>query len=668
MNSHRFVLTSLLIVVLTFVGFASTASEQIPDPPIHCGDLLAKRIVSGIDRDSGPPIPPTDYDVEHYDLDLSLDFETESVDGSVEITARSLVPAFSLFRVDLRSNMTVSGVTREGTPLSFTHLLDRIAITLDQTFGIDELFAVRIEYSGQPINEAFSCFQFGEHAGIPIMNTLSEPWYARNWWPCKEDPSDKATADLSFTVPADMIAASNGTLVEVVDNGPTKTYHWQSSYPIATYLVSLTVSAYETFSEDYITAGGDTMSVDYFAYAEDLAEAQGYWLGTTVEHLEYFRSVYGEYPFIDEKYGIIEQLNGGIEHQTLTGLPDCCLGGSVLNSHELAHQWWGNMVTCATWHDIWLNEGFATFSSALWLDQEEPNGYKDFLDMLNNESGWETSVYRYDISDIMAIFFGGPIYNKGAWVLHMLRGVLGDEDFFGAIGAYREAFEYESATTEDFESAIEAYLGQSLGWFIDEWIYGVGRPDYEYTWWQPDSLGMVTVVIRQVHENAPPFKMPIEIDVETTQGVERFTVWDSLETQAFQLSVTSPVVSIEFDPDDWILDWHTEVPVMAVDHAPRSGDRTQFTSAWPSPFVSAVELSFLIPIATATPQQLIDLAVYDIGGRQVRTTFSGQLGPGRHAVTWDGEDDEGHDVGCGVYFVLLRSGKDATVRRIVKVE
>jgi aminopeptidase N len=611
-------------------------------------------------------VAPTTFDVDHYDLSIDVDFSTQTIQGDVAITGRSTVPFLPILLIDLEDGMAVSSITRGTSALTWSHAGDRLVINLDSPLGTGETFTVRIVYSGHPLEGGLMSFSFDRHAGSDIASTLSEPWFARNWWPCKESPTDKATADVRFTAPANMIAASNGLLSEVIDHGATKTWHWRTDYPIATYLISGAISNYAAFSTTYAPLAGGSMPVDFYVYPEHESIALAEW-GITVDQIETFRGFFGEYPFVAEKYGMAEfPFGGAMEHQTLTSLGDCCIESDLTMAHELAHQWWGDMVTCATWGDIWLNEGFATWSEALWYEELHPgNGYRDYMNWLDL-GGFNGPIYRYDLSDPWEIF-DGIVYYKGAWVVHMLRGVLGESAFWNGLTAYRAAYEGASATTEDLESVFEASSGQEIGWFFDEWIYGANQPNYRYSW-QADTpdVGQLTLTIVQVQDDAPPFTMPIDIDVQTTSGTQRFRVMNTEGVQSFVLDVTGTPTGVVFDPENWILDWHAP-GVVDVGSEPVAGIvGPTFDAIRPLPFQS----SLVIPYRTGTRPDgshasATTLSIYDVTGRLVRRYVEQSSGPSGEIV-WDGRNEEGAAVAGGVYFLRLSGGPRSDVRRVVR--
>jgi aminopeptidase N len=312
-----------------------------------------------------------DFDAIYYGLDLKINVSTEIIYGAVTMQAKSKVTNLNTVALDLYDNMTVDSIKMETTNLSYTHSADLINITLDRTYTLDESFLLTVYYHGHPVEGGFQAFDFSYHGSpsMPIISSLSEPYFARTWWPCKDHPSDKAdSADINVTIPSNLIVASNGVLKTVIDNGDgTKTYKWHESYPITTYLVSVAITNYQIFSDYYHYSPTDSMEVRYFVYPEYYSEAVANY-GITVGAIEFFAQTFGEYPFVTEKYGMAHfPWGGGMEHQTCTSLLYSWYDSYVI-VHELSHQWWGDYITCGSWHHIWLNEGFATYCEALYYE------------------------------------------------------------------------------------------------------------------------------------------------------------------------------------------------------------------------------------------------------------------------------------------------------------
>jgi hypothetical protein len=422
-----------------------------------------------------------------------------------------------------------------------------LTVNLDRASTTGETVVVTVDYNGDPAGGAFG---WSSYAGRDMIWTLSEPYGARDWWPCKDLNSDKAdSVDITVTVPDNLVVASNGLVVSDVDNGATRTTHWKSNYPIATYLVSLAIYPYTQYNDWYNPlGGGDPMEVQFFIYPEHVGVVEPNY-DLTVPMIGVFAQAYGEYPFVDEKYGHAEfTWGGGMEHQTLTSM-----GGwsEDLIAHELAHQWWGDMVTCEDFGHIWLNEGFATWSEAYWAEQ-----YYDFAtyqEYMSIASYYGPGTIFVEDPLTENIFDGNLSYNKGSWVVHMLRGVLGDVDFFDGLALYRSSHLYGSATTEQLQEAMDTVRGRDLTAFFQQWIYGDYFPIYTYDWIQGPQPGEITVTIIQEQTDTGLFTMPIRLRVNTTDGPVDITVENSLVTEDYVLTVPGTAESVVLDPDRWIL-------------------------------------------------------------------------------------------------------------------
>jgi hypothetical protein len=300
------------------------------------------------------------------------------------------------------------------------------------------------------------------------------------------------------------------------------------------------------------------MPVDFFIYPQsDTTDNRNGWR-LTVDMLSTFEEMFGPYPFRDEKYAIYQfPFGGGMEHQTATGQGGNYAFSQYLSSHELAHQWWGDMVTCATWHDIWLNEGFATYSTALWLEHasgtSDPDARSAYMEARRPQQ-LTGSVYVYDITDSARIFSSNYSYSKGAWVVHMLRGVVGDEDFFDILAAYRERYEFSTATTEDFRAVAEEVWGGDLEWFFDQWVYGGGAPGYRYGWQEHEVNGRryLEITLEQTQSEGV-FQMPIQIATRENGQNRSYLVWSDARSENLLIPVSGPVQDVDLDPDDWIL-------------------------------------------------------------------------------------------------------------------
>jgi hypothetical protein len=556
---HRFppALVLLGLILAMALPAASHPTPDHDDPATWRQDVLAHRFAEAdrkaalgklqLRAEAEKTFNQDQYDVTHYDLDLLLWPSTSNLSGTAAATVTVVGQPISTIDLDLRSNLTVSEATVGGSATGFTRSGNLVTVQLDRAYGPGESVTVSLTYSGDPDGEYFGWSSFG---GQPMIWTLSEPFGARHWWPCKDVNTDKPDAmDIRVTVPPDLIVASNGRLLSDVDHGTTRTFHWRTDYPIATYLVSLAIHPYAQYSDWYTPLdGGDPMEVAFYVFPSHLDDVQATY-ALTVPMIEAFAQGYGEYPFVDEKYGHAEFVwGGGMEHQTISSM-----GGwsEDLISHELAHQWWGDMVTCADFGHIWLNEGFATWSEAYWKETTEGvDTYRQYMDIAAYYGGG--TIYVEDpLND--NIFDGNLSYNKGSWVVHMLRGVLGDQDFFAGLALFREQHLYGSATTEQLRDALEQVSGRDLDAFFAQWIYGDYFPEYRLDWAEGPGPGQVTVTIDQLQTQTGLFTMPITLRLTTDQGTEDVRVENSQASEQYVLDAAGTVQAVDLDPDDWIL-------------------------------------------------------------------------------------------------------------------
>jgi hypothetical protein len=573
-----------LIVSLCLLGAPEAVGGDDEDGLGTCKHGLAHVQRGGFGRPNAGAEAPTDTDVLHYVLDIEIVPPSDWLGGTNTITVRSLVDGLMSFQIRLHDTFNITDVQVGGSPASWQRLsATTIEVSLDRAYDAGEEFEVFIAYDGYPQPEGFGSINFTSQGGYDLVFTLSEPWFAYTWWPAKDGTTDKATGELKITVPDTLTVASNGLLVSVDDvGGGRDRHHWYTGYQTATYLFSFSATHYNTFSDTYVYDGG-SMPLEFFIYpSSDTPSNRNKWLDT-IAMLAAFDGIFGLYPFIDEKYGIYQfGFGGGMEHQTMTGQGSF---GETLTAHELAHQWWGNMITCGTWQDIWLNEGFATYSEALWMEFKPGSPGLPALHAhmaTRRPSNVNGSVYvpAEDADDFYRIFSSNFSYRKGAWVLHQLRHVVGDQTFFDILDAYREAFIYGSAITEDLREVAEGVHGSDLTWFFDEWVYDIGAPAYRYAWQTHDINGQdyVELYLKQAQDPSYPiFVMPLDIVMTTLSQPVTHVIWNDAQAEHFLLEAPSDFVLLNVDPDDWTL--HTsnsttpyvEGPPKVVVSAPAPG-------------------------------------------------------------------------------------------------
>ncbi|MBT8190696.1 MAG: T9SS type A sorting domain-containing protein, partial [Bacteroidia bacterium] len=420
------------------------------------------------------------------------------------------------------------------------------------------LDSISISYEGVPSHSGFGTFETATHNGVPVLWTLSEPYGAKHWWPCKQDLNDKIDSiDVIVRVPEGNKVGTSGVLInEISDSSGTVQYHWKHRYPIPAYLIAISVTNYEEFT-DYVFYGpDDSIPVVNYVYPEDLqiAKVQLY---NTVEQMELFNELFGLYPFADEKYGHMQfNWGGGMEHQTMSSM-----GGFSyqLQAHELAHQWFGDKVTCGSWQDIWLNEGFATYLTALTFEFLNPgsgawyNWKRSAINEVTNSAGGSTFVY--DTTNVSRIFNGRLTYRKGALILHMLRWKLGDEIFFNAIKNYINdpelAFGY--ARTSDLQRHLESESGFDLDEFFDDWLYGQGYPRYIFNYNYQDNKLRVRLDQETSHESVDFFEMPVPVLISGDVSDTLLIFDHQFSGQEYEFDIDFEPNEITIDPDHWLI-------------------------------------------------------------------------------------------------------------------
>lgn len=511
-----------------------------------------KALAFGGDKDAQDQPTPNQslYDVDYYELVFDLDPGSHLLTGTTTVKATVLTGPLTEIELDLYDNMTVSAVTSGGVGAAFTHTSnDILTITLDRSYSTGEQVTLVIDYSGTPVGGSFG---FEPVGGETLIWTLSEPYGARTWFPCKDYPYDKAEAvDIKVTVPTGMITASNGKLMEQTDDGTTAYSWWHEDHPITTYLISLAIYPYSVTHDTYVTAMGDSVDLVFYDFPDN--QASNWQTNSKVKDMmSVYAEHYGEYPFPEEKNGNAEfTWGGGMEHQTCASIG---FYGEWLVAHEVSHQWFGDNITCKTFNHVWLNEGFATYSEALW--SEMTYGEEAYwADILANQYFGGGTIYVPDTNDHGRIFHSGLSYNKASWVLHMLRHIVGDDTFFDILRAYTAQYADSVADTEDFKNLCESMSGMQLDDFFDEWIYGEYYPIYSYDWTSQSAATSgwdVTLDVSQVQE-WQLFTMPIDVKITTTAGEENFVIQNSEALEQYVLNVQDEPLDVALDSNHWIL-------------------------------------------------------------------------------------------------------------------
>ncbi len=502
------------------------------------------------------------YDVTFHHLDVAVERTSTAISGHVRTRAVALAP-LGAFGFELHPNLAIDSVLINGVPAVVTRAGGDATATSTTPLDSGQTFEARIYYGGLPPSGASAAIGNGISNGTSgawgnrITWTLSQPFSAYEWWPCKQDLPDKIDSIfVSITTSDDNKAGSNGLLVAStpLPDGRIR-YDWQSRYPIAYYLVSLAVGRYVDYSFYAYPANSDSVLIQNYVY--DNPATLPFWknsIDITADMLEFFADRFGPYPFAAEKYGhSMAPLGGGMEHQTMTTQGTFDFG---LTAHELGHQWFGDHVTCRTWAHIWVNEGFATYTEYLAREALLPNTAPNWL---ANTQGRIVSfaptgsVFVADSNNVNRIFNYDRSYLKGAAILHTLRYVVGDSLFFAGCRAYLNTFGNGTATANDFRDVMASTTGQDLTTFFDEWYYGEGYPRYQVRW-NYDAGQLILQTAQTTSASTPSlFTTPVTYRVRRTNGVDTLLViapTQNTETHTFELSPT--VVSIQVDPANWI--------------------------------------------------------------------------------------------------------------------
>jgi hypothetical protein len=549
-----------------------------------------------------------EYDITYYDIHWLTEFETAYIGGEVGVYGRATIPNLDSVCLNLTDLLGVDSVYHPSGNLSFAHAQDHLTIYLDRSYGLAEEFGFTIVYGG-PAGIESSYFTteglyFSTWNDIPLISNLSEPFGSREWWPCNDIPLDKADSiDIRITVDTGLTATSNGVLVSDIDNADgTHTMHWRGRHPIVTYTVCLAIGKYLSWTDWFVYSPTDSMAIVNYVLPEYMHPDSNDF-AITPEALAVYSDMFGLYPYIDEKYGNTMVNIFGMEHQNNTFLDRQLSQIEELVVHELAHHWWGNWVTCADWYNIWLNEGFATYSEALFYEvkfgHEYYLAYMDYSSAIFVNDG---SVYVADTTDPDNIF-SILQYNKGAFVLHMLRRLVGDSTFFASLQLYGQTYADKNVVTEDFQNICETVSGLDLEYFFQQWIYGPGWPEYRYSYIirrAPNLLGWNTYVfLEQIQTGGTDvFITPVEFDFWVGSGFTVNSVMNTQRRQSLIIHTAYRPDSIGFDPYDYLLDEHQEVAYTLHIHADSLQNCQQAAPYGDTVFVIAANDAFTVDIVS----------------------------------------------------------------------
>ncbi|HKQ53223.1 MAG TPA: DUF3458 domain-containing protein [Pyrinomonadaceae bacterium] len=513
--------------------------------------------------------PARTYDLQHYVIRTRFDVPNKTVIGDTTVVLKPLAAGFNSFELDA-SDMKIEAVTLGETsaPLQWTQPPDKLSIKLDRAYGPAETVSVRIQYRAKPERGLY--FVPERQGGGGAWTTPAQIWSQGEpednhyWFPAYDYPDDHATSEQYITTGADEIAISNGALVETITNADgTRTFHWKMDEPHATYLTSLVVGDYAKLDGAY-----KNVPLEYYTYRGTEETAQRAF-SKTPDMMRLFSDKTGqEYPYNRYAQTVVSSfIFGGMENVTATthadseilhsSSPESQVSTENLISHELAHSWFGNLVTCKDWSELWLNEGFATFMEAVF--REHDAGHDAYL----NEMRSNTSLYLledlarhrrplvFDRYRSPLDLFDTTVYKKGALVLHMLRETVGDELFWKALNHYLAENKWKPVTTQDLKRAFEETTAQRLDWFFDQWVYKAGFPELRVRSFYNAPTRKLTLEVTQTQgpEAMTPlvFRLPVEIELATQSGARTERVEVTERTQRFTFQLDGKPLMIRFD-------------------------------------------------------------------------------------------------------------------------
>ena len=554
-----------MLLAIIFVQNYAQKNEEAERKSMISNELM--RYSKMIDYNVNPNT--LNYDLRYQRLELQLDPAQQYVSGTV---TSHFIPNQNMASIyfDLSNTLTVSEVKYHGSNLPFTQLSTK-EVKIDFPAGIPAatLDSLSIKYSGAPDTggSAGDAFTISNQSGVPALYTLSEPYGAQEWFPTKQSLNDKIEkVDLMINTPSQYNVASNGKLFsETVLPGNRKLTFWQTNYPIPAYLIALGITNYTKFND---TMGNPPFPFVNYLYPSTTSNS------TIMSNIEWTKTVMntfeqylGPYPYRNEKYGHMQfGWGGGMEHATMSSMGSW---GRGIIAHELAHQWFGDKVTCGAWNDIWLNEGFATFGEHL-ANEKLLMTNSQFMSYLSSEMNYITSsaggsVYVSDtnLGNTGAIFSGRLSYSKGGYVVRMIKWILGDDAFYSALKDYhaRPQLAYGYAKTEDLKNSLLESTGKDFTEFFNDWIYGQGHPTYQIRWNQTaDQILRFKVSQTTSHSSVNFFEMPLPIKVNGTGGQVAYLVLNhTTKNQNFAEQVNFPVVSIQFNYENQILQRNSTV-------------------------------------------------------------------------------------------------------------
>lgn len=513
--------------------------------------------------------PDQSFDTHHIFLDISLDIPKKTLQGKCSTTLKALNHGLKEIEFDAARMKIISVLDVKGQKLKFSHKEDKLTVTLPKCINENEMVTLTIEY--QVANPIAGVHFIGPDKFYPKKPvqvwTHGEAEDSRYWFPCFDAPHDKATTEMRVSVPKDFFALSNGALISVTEkkDSKTKSFHWKQTIPHSPYLVTLVAGKFSEIKTEW-----EGIPILYYCEPgkeEDTKRA----FGKTPKMIQFFSEKIGvKYPY--EKYAqiaVADFIMGGMEHTTATTQTDRVLmderaypefTADWLVAHELAHQWFGDLLTCKEWSHAWLNESFATYFEALFTEHDL--GKDEFEYEMRNKlkiyMEEDQKVYRRAIVTNIYLkpddLFDRHLYEKGSLVLHMLRSLLGDKLFWKAIHRYVETFQGKAVETNDLINSIQESTGKNMRKFFDQWVYGSGHPEYTvHYWWEKEKKTAHVNVRQKGNDKDHLFSIPIELEFITSKGKKKIVKTFEEKNNSLTYRFDKEPLDFRFDPENKIL-------------------------------------------------------------------------------------------------------------------
>lgn len=596
------------------------------------------------------------YDMKFQHLNLNLERTGKSVSGNVRSIAQVKSLTLDTFGLELYSDLIIDSVRLNGslvTPIRNSHAL---SLVLPNTLQQNELIDATIYYRGTAPTLNGSAIGDGLNNGTSqswgnqVTWSLSEPYSAYEWFPCKQQLQDKIDSVYVFvTTDAANKVGSNGILTAVVDLGTKKRYEWKSKYVIDYYLISVAIAKYVDYSFYAHPAGtNDSILIQNYVY-DNPATLTNFKsvIDQTDDLIEFFSAKFGLYPFADEKYGhAMAPFSGGMEHQTMSSMG---FFNFELVAHELGHQWWGDHVTCRTWNDIFINEGFASYCEHLALEQFNPaNAASTMLQVHNNVmSQTGGSVFNPDTTNVNRIFSSRLSYDKGSAIVHSLRFVINDDAlFFTALKNFQQQFSNSTASIIDLKSSVENTTGLNLTQFFNQWIFGEGYPTFTVKWNQVgNNFYLKNTETVSMSSVTPLFITPIEFKLTRSTGDTIIKVYQDALVKDYSFTINGTISNVTTDPNNWILNKGTVTRDLNLVSLKEWNLSNEFINVYPNPAKNQLN----IKNSLATHKSLVAYTIYDVTGKVILA------GATQHTIDINALNN-------GMYFIQIKDEENQLVK------